>query len=176
MRLSGSVLPLPFDDIDTDQIIPATYLTGVDDTGLGRYLFDGHVELTRRLEASPDATIAVALENFGCGSSREHALWALRQRGFVAVIAVGFSRIFLENSYNNGLVPVVLERESVLRCMQQPSLTIDVEGESVVLPDGTAFTFTLDALRKLFLLEGGYLRFVATRSSAGLPKFFAARE
>ena len=160
MRVSGTVLALPFDDIDTDQIIPAAYLTGIDDRGLGQYLFDGQVELTRRLQATPNATIAVALENFGCGSSREHAVWALRQRGFEAVIACGFSRIFAENAYNNGLVPVILPKDAVRACMEQSCMEIDIPNQSVRLGDGRSFSFALDPLRKLFLLEGGYLQFI----------------
>jgi 3-isopropylmalate/(R)-2-methylmalate dehydratase small subunit len=163
MRVEGRVLALPFDDIDTDQIIPAAYLTGVDDRGLGRYLFDGQAELTLRLERLPDARVAVALKNFGCGSSREHAVWALRQRGFEAVIACSFSRIFMENSYNNGLVPVVLAPDEVRVCLEQTRLAIDIAAERVIAPDGQQFAFALDPLRKLFLLEGGYLHFVNSR-------------
>ncbi|MGZ3508639.1 MAG: 3-isopropylmalate dehydratase small subunit [Vulcanimicrobiaceae bacterium] len=160
MRVTGSVLALPFSDIDTDQIIPAAHLTTVEREGLGGYLFDGQAELTRRLEAAPGATIVVALENFGSGSSREHAVWALVQRGFRVVIARSFSRIFLENAYNNGLVPVELPEHDARVCLGETSLDIDVANEVITLPDGARIAFALDPLRKLFLLDGGYLRFL----------------
>jgi 3-isopropylmalate/(R)-2-methylmalate dehydratase small subunit len=160
MRVNGSVLALPFSDIDTDQIVPAAYLTGIDERGLGQYLFDGQLELTRRRNEKPGAAVLVALENFGCGSSREHAVWALRQAGFQAVVACSFSRIFMENSYNNGLIPIVLKREDVGLCMDQAALDIDVAEETIICSDGRRIPFALDPLRKLFLLEGGYLQFV----------------
>jgi 3-isopropylmalate/(R)-2-methylmalate dehydratase small subunit len=166
MRVSGAVLPLPFDDIDTDQIIPAVYLTGVDERGMGEHLFEGRIELAERLSGAAEAKIVVTLENFGCGSSREHAVWALRQRGFQAVVARSFSRIFSENAYNNGLVPIVCSPADVAVCMQQPSLDIDVEEQTIVCPDGQRIAFALDPLRKLFLLEGGYLNFVHARIEA----------
>lgn len=160
MRITGGVLALPFANIDTDQIIPASRLTGIDQADLGRYLFEGQPELTRRLEAASGAPIAVTKENFGSGSSREHAVWALVQRGIRAVIAPSFSRIFSENAYNNGLVPIVLTEEDVARCLAAERLSIDVEAETIDFSDGSRIAFALDALRKLFLLEGGYLRFL----------------
>ena len=164
MRVTGNVLALPFSDIDTDQIIPAAQLTTVGQDGLGQYLFEGQAELTRRLDAAHGATIAVALENFGSGSSREHAVWALMQRGFRAVIARSFSRIFLENAYTNGLVPITLAEDEVQACLAQSELDIDVAGEAIVFPDGTRVAFSLDPLRKLFLMDGGYLRFLHAKS------------
>jgi len=163
MRVVGSVLHLPFDDIDTDQIIPAEYLTGVDERGLGAHLFEGDAGLARRLADAQGASIVVAGKNFGCGSSREHAVWALRQRGFSAVIAQSFSRIFIENAYNNGLVPVALDAEGIRACASSDRFAVDVDAERVELGDGTTLAFALDPLRKLFLLEGGYLRFIAAK-------------
>src|SRR5579875_2980047 len=96
-------------NIDTDQIIPARFLTGISKTGLGEYLFLGMPGGKEMLEAHPDANAVVARENFGCGSSREHAVWALTDRGFKAVIAPSFGRIFEENAYANGLIPVALD-------------------------------------------------------------------
>lgn len=160
MRVTGAVLALPFSNIDTDQIIPASRLTGVNQDDVGRYLFEGQPELTRRLESVADPAIAVTRENFGSGSSREHAVWALVQRGIRAVVAQSFSRIFLENAYNNGLVPIVLPPESVERCTAAKRLSIDVETQRIAFPDGTEIEFALDPLRKLFLLDGGYLRFL----------------
>ena len=166
MRVSGGVLALPFADIDTDQIIPAVYLSGVDERGVGEHLFEGRLELLQRLDDAAGAKVVVALENFGCGSSREHAVWALRQRGFQAVVARSFSRIFSEIAYNNGLVPIVCAPGEVAACMEQPSLEINVAAEFIELPGGRRIAFALDPLRKLFLLEGGYLNFVQAKIDA----------
>lgn len=160
MRVTGDVLALPFSNIDTDQIIPASRLTGISQDGLGQYLFEGQAELRRRLDAAAGAPIAVTKENFGSGSSREHAVWALVQRGIRCVIAESFSRIFLENAYNNGLVPIVLPEDDVARALEAPRLSIDVDAQTIAFPDGVQIDFSLDALRKLFLLDGGYLRFL----------------
>jgi 3-isopropylmalate/(R)-2-methylmalate dehydratase small subunit len=160
MRIAGEILALPFDGIDTDQIIPAMHLTVIEPGGLGRYLFTGRSELAARLDAAPQASVLVAGADFGCGSSREHAAWALRERGFRAVIAPSFARIFLENAYNNGLVPVALEREAVAQCAAARSIEIDVEAEIVQTDRGDRFTFALDPLRKTFLSGGGYLKYL----------------
>ncbi|HTV93521.1 MAG TPA: 3-isopropylmalate dehydratase small subunit [Verrucomicrobiae bacterium] len=160
MRISGKVLALPFDGIDTDQIIPAMHLTVIEPGGLGRFLFTGHAELAARLAAAPDSSILVAGADFGCGSSREHAAWALRERGFDAVIAPSFARIFLENAYNNGLVPIVLDAPGIAMCAASSTLEIDVESETVVTASGERFAFTLDPLRKSFLAGGGYLQYL----------------
>lgn len=166
MQISGNVVSLPFANIDTDQIIPAQYLTGTESTGLGTHLFEGHGALVERLEAVADPKVLVAFENFGCGSSREHAVWALRERGFQAVIAPSFSRIFLENAYNNGLAPVELDRLAVARCMAESNLLVNVDTQEIELPQGEKIAFALDPLRKGFLLGGGYLQFLAARIPA----------
>ncbi|HEY5349696.1 MAG TPA: hypothetical protein VIJ64_08180 [Candidatus Lustribacter sp.] len=160
MRLKGRVLSLPFDGIDTDQIIPAIHLTVIEPGNLGRFLFTGRAELAQRLADAPEASIVVAGEDFGCGSSREHAAWALAERGFRAVIAPSFARIFLENAYNNGVVPIVLSPEACAACAASATLEIDVEGGAVETQDGKTFAFTLDPLRKTFLVGGGYLRYL----------------
>jgi 3-isopropylmalate/(R)-2-methylmalate dehydratase small subunit len=174
MRVRGRVLSLPFDGIDTDQIIPARHLTVLEPGTLGRHLFTGHAELAKRLEAEPEATIVVAGSDFGCGSSREHAVWALAERGFRAVVAPSFARIFLENAYNNGVAPVVIPVEAVRLCAECETLEIDVEREEVLTPRGERLSFTLDPLRKTFLLGGGYLKFL----QATIPaiKAWEARE
>ena len=163
MRIAGAVLSLPFDGIDTDQIIPARHLTVIEPGGLGRYLFTGHPELAARLAGAPAATIVVAGSDFGCGSSREHAAWALRERGFRAVIAPSFARIFLENAYNNGIVPVALEAPDATVCAASAMLEIDLEREHVVTTRGERFAFTLDPLRKTFLSGGGYLNYLEAK-------------
>ncbi|HTX56863.1 MAG TPA: hypothetical protein VMD47_07145 [Candidatus Acidoferrales bacterium] len=160
MRISGAVLSLPYDGIDTDQIIPARHLTVIEPGGLGRFLFTGNPELETRLSAAPHASILVAGADFGCGSSREHAAWALCERGFQAVIAPSFARIFLENAYNNGIVPVALAPEAVRECGLCVSLEIDVTEEVVHTDRGTRHAFALDPLRKTFLSNGGYLKYL----------------
>jgi 3-isopropylmalate/(R)-2-methylmalate dehydratase small subunit len=163
MRISGMVLSLPYDGIDTDQIIPARHLTVIEPGNLGRYLFTGRAELASRLEARNDATIVVAGGDFGCGSSREHAAWALLERGFRAVVAPSFARIFLENAYNSGLVPVTLSGDDAGACAASESLEIDVVSETLTTSDGASYEFSLDPLRKSFLLGGGYLEFLQSK-------------
>jgi 3-isopropylmalate/(R)-2-methylmalate dehydratase small subunit len=162
--IDAFVLPLDRADIDTDQIIPAHLLTGIETTGLGRHLFrgmPGGLELLA--SAHPKANVLVTRENFGCGSSREHAAWSLKDRGFRAVIAPSFARIFLENAYNNGLAPIVVDPAQVDRLLSAERLHIDLVDETIVCADGTMLKFSLDPLRKQFLLEGGYMEFMAKR-------------
>jgi 3-isopropylmalate/(R)-2-methylmalate dehydratase small subunit len=166
MRIEGKVMALPFDGIDTDQIIPAKHLTVIEPGGLGRYLFSGHPELAARLAGAPEASIVVAGADFGCGSSREHAVWALGERGFRAVIAPSFARIFLENAYNNGIVPIAVEARDVTACAASETLEIDVENEVVVTASGERFSFALDPLRKTFLSGGGYLNYLHAKIPA----------
>ena len=165
MRITGNILALPFANIDTDQIIPAQHLSVLEPGGLGRYLFDGHPLLLEALARSSDPKIAIAYENFGCGSSREHAAWALQERGIRAVIAPSFSRIFLENAYNNGLVPVELPVVDVERALGETEATVDVVAQTVLLGD-TSIEFELDPERRPFLLGGGYLKFLASKIPA----------
>jgi 3-isopropylmalate/(R)-2-methylmalate dehydratase small subunit len=165
MNFRGNVLPLDRANVDTDQIIPAHYLTGIETTGLGKHLFTGMTGGPELLAAHPDASIVVARENFGCGSSREHAAWSLADRGFRAVIAPSFARIFFENAYNNGIAPIVIEDAHIARLLAAESLDIDLEAETVTLPDGSSIGFALDPLRKEFLLSGGYMAFLARKRS-----------
>jgi 3-isopropylmalate/(R)-2-methylmalate dehydratase small subunit len=166
MRYDGAVLPVERANVDTDQIIPAHHLTGVETTGLGKYLFTGMSGGTALLDAYPGASIVVARENFGCGSSREHAAWALLDRGFHAVIAPSFARIFLENAYNNGVAPIVVDASEIDALLVSKSLTIDLDDETITREDGVVARFTLDPLRKEFLLSGGYMSFMASRVEA----------
>ena len=161
MVFEGNVLPVDRANVDTDQIIPAFLLTGITSVGLGVHLFKGMPGGLDLLAAHPDASIVVARENFGCGSSREHAAWALADRGFRAVVAPSFARIFQENAYNNGIAPVIVDAGEIDALIAAPSLKIDVEAETLTMPDDRFITFTLDPLRKRFLLEGGYLDFLA---------------
>lgn len=177
-RHTGLVCPLDRANVDTDQIIPKQFLKSIKRTGFGPYLFDewryldvgqpGQDCSTRPV--NPDfvlnfpryrgASILLARENFGCGSSREHAPWALGEYGFRAVIAPSYADIFFNNSFKNGLLPIVLRENEVdelfRQCEAQEGyqLTVDLPGQSVVLADGTHYGFEVDAFRKHCLLNG----------------------
>jgi len=166
MILSGQPLPLRRANVDTDQIIPARYLTGIDTEGLGEHLFTGMAGGAELLADSPGATIVVAGENFGCGSSREHAAWALTARGFRAVIASSFARIFLENAYTNAIVPVVVPDGMIEEFARARSITIDVTRQTVRADDAAPVSFELDELRKQFILGGGFLPYLASKIDA----------
>jgi 3-isopropylmalate/(R)-2-methylmalate dehydratase small subunit len=160
MIVDGTVLPIPRANIDTDQIIPAHYLTRIDADGMGEHLFEGMPDGAGLLALHPGAAIIVTGENFGCGSSREHAAWALLGRGFRAVIAPSFARIFHENAYNNGVVPVILPQDTVDALMSARTIAIDVAGETLRADGGEQIAFALDPLRKQFVLGGGFLRYL----------------
>ena len=160
MIVEGTVLPIPRANIDTDQIIPAHYLTRIDADGMGEHLFEGMPDGADLLARHPGAAIIVTGENFGCGSSREHAAWGLLGRGFRAVIAPSFARIFHENAYNNGVVPVILPQETVDALMSAGTIAIDVAGETLRADGGEPIPFALDPLRKQFVLGGGFLKYL----------------
>ena len=159
-------------NIDTDQIIPARFLTTTERAGIGRHAFSDWRSLA---DGSPDpdfpfnrpentgAQVLVAGRNFGCGSSREHAPWALTDLGLRAVISSEIADIFRSNALKNGLLPVVLDAEIVDELLDAPGITlsIDIAARRVTLPDGRAFAFPLDAFARTCLLEGvdqlGYL-------------------
>ena len=153
-------------NIDTDRIIPARFLSTTTRTGLGKHAFadwrqDPDFVLNRPGNAG--RAILVAGRNFGCGSSREHAPWALVDAGFRAVVSSQVADIFRANALKNGLVPVVLDEDVVQALMQRPDdvLEIDIAAGELRTPDGGAFRFTLDAFARTCLLEGvdelGYL-------------------
>ena len=167
--LTSTVAVLPQENVDTDQIIPARFLKTTTRTGLGAHLFaDWRNDATGR--PRPDfvlnqpnaqgARILLAGRNFGCGSSREHAPWALLDFGFRAVVSTYFADIFRNNAVTNGLLPVVLDAEShaalVARCTEDPSttITIDLEQQSVLLPTGDLARFPMDAFAKHCMLAG----------------------
>jgi 3-isopropylmalate/(R)-2-methylmalate dehydratase small subunit len=161
--VEGSVLAIPRANIDTDQIIPARHLTRIDAEGMGEHLFEGLPNGAELLASRPGASILVTGENFGCGSSREHAAWALTGRGFRAVIAPSFARIFLENAYTNALVPVVLPQATVDELASATHISIDVDAETLRADGGPPIAFALDALRKHFVLGGGFLQYLNTK-------------
>lgn len=174
--LTATAVPLRAENVDTDQIIPARFLTAVTKAGMGDGLFaawryDGtgapKSDFVLNDPAYQGASVLVAGRNFGSGSSREHAVWALTEYGFRAVIAPAFADIFYNNSLKNGLLPVALDEEQVAMLWdlieEQPDiqLSIDLAAQMVTLPDGQQASFVIDPYRKLCLLDGlddmGYL-------------------
>jgi 3-isopropylmalate/(R)-2-methylmalate dehydratase small subunit len=167
--LTGVAAPLPKANVDTDQIIPARFLKTIARTGLGKNLFanfrykeDGSENPDFVLNQAPyrQAEILIAFENFGCGSSREHAPWALLDFGIRCVIAPDFADIFHNNSFKNGILPVKLPREICAALMEDAKLggnarlTVDLERQVVVRPSGEEIPFEVDPFRKHCLLNG----------------------
>src|SRR4051794_18504893 len=149
--ITGAVTVLDRADVDTDQIIPARYLKRVERTGFGQFLFDEWAKQPGwDLPANP---ILAAGPNFGCGSSREHAPWALQDYGFKAVVAASFADIFFSNCTKIGLLPVVLPEEEVRALMEAGEGEVDLEALEVRFA-GRAVPFELDAERRRRLLEG----------------------
>jgi 3-isopropylmalate/(R)-2-methylmalate dehydratase small subunit len=149
--VEGSVCVIDRADIDTDQIIPKQFLKRIERTGFGEFLFydwvrDGEVTLE-------DAPVLVAEKNFGCGSSREHAVWAIQQAGYKAVIAPSFADIFYNNATKNGLLPIALPEEDVRAIMQGGGVSIDLEAQQVAY-GGRVVHFDIDPEIKRRLLGG----------------------
>jgi 3-isopropylmalate/(R)-2-methylmalate dehydratase small subunit len=174
--LASRIVPLPNENVDTDQIIPARFLKATDKLGMGDHLFadwrydaDGRPKpdfILNRPEAHA-AQVLLAGDNFGCGSSREHAAWALVGFGFRAVISTSFADIFRHNALKNGLLPIIVER-AIHRHLcdlvaEDPAATVTVElaAQTVRLPDGEAVFFPIEGFSKYCLLQGvdelGYL-------------------
>ncbi len=167
--LTGVAAPLPLINIDTDKIIPARHLKSVERTGFGRFLFESMRFRTDGAE-NPDfvlnkpayrkAEILVAGANFGCGSSREHAPWALLDFGIRCVIAQSFADIFYNNCFQNGVLPIKLPAETVALLTDDAQkganarLTIDLQKQTITRPDGSTVSFDIDPFRKHCLLNG----------------------
>ena len=167
--LTGIAAPMPLVNIDTDMIIPKQFLKTIQRSGLGVNLFD-EMRYTQDGKEIPDfvlnqpayrkAEIIVAGDNFGCGSSREHAPWALLDFGIRCVIATSFADIFYSNCFKNGILPVVLPQEAVDHLMDDAKkganarMTVDLEGQTVTASDGTSFAFEVDAFKKHCLMNG----------------------
>jgi 3-isopropylmalate/(R)-2-methylmalate dehydratase small subunit len=163
--LRSRTVVLAADDVDTDQIIPARFLKGTTKDGLGKSLFadwryDGEGRprpdfVLNRPEAR-GARVLVAGRNFGCGSSREHAVWALHDFGFRAVVSTTFADIFRNNALKNGLLPVQLEAAAHARLLAEPGTEVEVDlaARSLTLPDGTRAGFPIDAFARHCLLNG----------------------
>ncbi|MHB1231779.1 MAG: 3-isopropylmalate dehydratase small subunit [Burkholderiales bacterium] len=178
ITLTGLAVPLDRANVDTDAIIPKQFLKSIKRTGFGPNLFDEWRYLDHgepgmdnsRRPVNPDfvlnqpryrgAQVLLARENFGCGSSREHAPWALEDYGFRAIIAPSYADIFYNNCFKNGLLPIVLDAESVNRMFRETEantgykLAIDLPAQTVTTPGGQTFSFKVDAFRKYCLLNG----------------------
>jgi 3-isopropylmalate/(R)-2-methylmalate dehydratase small subunit len=176
--VTAKAAPLDRPNVDTDAIIPKQYLKSIKRTGFGQYLFDdwryldqGDLDIpvaTRRPNpefvlnqpAFRDAKILVSRENFGCGSSREHAVWALEDYGFRSVIAPSYADIFFNNSFKNGFLPIILKADEVQKVFEaiakNPAveITVDLPAQQVKLPSGEVFAFEIDAFRKDCLIRG----------------------
>ncbi len=168
-NLTAALAPLPASDVDTDQIIPARYLKAVDKDGLGealfadwRYAADGSPRpdfVLNRTEYR-GAQILLAGDNFGCGSSREHAPWALADYGFRAVISTSFADIFRNNALKNGLLPVIVDKATLSDLFDlaeespRATVSVDLATQTLSLPDGRAVEFPIDAFSKTCLLQG----------------------
>jgi 3-isopropylmalate/(R)-2-methylmalate dehydratase small subunit len=156
-RTTGRVAVLDRGDVDTDQIIPKQFLKRIERTGYGEFLFydwrkDPAFELNRPEYAG--ATILIAGRNFGCGSSREHAAWALQDYGLEVVIAPSFGDIFAANSAQIGLVTIPLPEEAVRRLMAAGELTVDLEAQTIEPPAGEPVAFEVDPFTRHKLLNG----------------------
>ncbi len=174
----GLVVPLDRENVDTDAISPKQFLKSIKRTGFGQNLFDewrylDHGEPGQDCSNRPinpdfvlnqsrykGGSILLARQNFGCGSSREHAPWALEQYGFRAVIAPSFADIFFNNCYKNGLLPIVLSAQQVDHLFNETAafngyqLTIDLEKQQVIAPDGRTYDFEIAAFRKYCMVNG----------------------
>jgi 3-isopropylmalate/(R)-2-methylmalate dehydratase small subunit len=167
--LTGVAAPMPLVNIDTDMIIPKQFLKTIKRTGLGKNLFDemrydldGNeiADFVLNQPAYRNAQILVAGDNFGCGSSREHAPWALLDFGIRCVISTSFADIFYNNCFKNGILPVVLPPEAVAHLMDDARkgsnarITVDLEAQTVTAWDGRAFAFEVDPFKKHCLMNG----------------------
>ncbi|MGH8550748.1 MAG: 3-isopropylmalate dehydratase small subunit [Methylococcales bacterium] len=175
-HIHSKVIPMDRANVDTDAIMPKQFLKSIRRTGFGRYLFDEwryldrgepDMDCARRLNPEfelnwpgyDDAKILLVRENFGCGSSREHAPWALQDYGFRVLIGPSFADIFYNNCFKNGLLPVILKPEQVDRLFQEATgpdyrLTVDLGQQTVTTPDRSLLRFEIDESRKVRLLHG----------------------
>ncbi|CAD7048933.1 3-isopropylmalate dehydratase small subunit [Pseudorhizobium endolithicum] len=168
-KLTGVAAPLPVVNVDTDMIIPKDYLKTIKRTGLGKGLFaearykeDGseNPDFVLNKPAYRNAKIIVAGDNFGCGSSREHAPWALLDFGIRCVISTSFADIFYNNCFKNGILPIVVSQDDLDKLMDDASrgsnavLTVDLEAQEITGPDGGSIRFDIDPARRHILLEG----------------------
>lgn len=168
-KVSGIAAPMPLVNIDTDMIIPKEFLKTIKRSGLGVHAFD-EMRYDRQGNEIPDfvlnkpayreASILIAGDNFGCGSSREHAPWALADFGIKVVVSTSFADIFFNNCFKNGMLPIVLPQEQVDVLMKDAEkganarMEVDLEAQTISTSDGETFSFEVDAFKKHCLLEG----------------------
>ncbi|MCP9482384.1 3-isopropylmalate dehydratase small subunit [Shimia sp. CNT1-13L.2] len=168
-KLHGIAAPMPLVNIDTDMIIPKVFLKSIQRTGFGKNLFD---EMRYNRDGSEiedfvlnkpqyrNAEILIAGDNFGCGSSREHAPWAIADFGIKCIVSTSFADIFFNNSFKNGILPIVLPQEQVDILMADAEkganarMTVDLEAQEITTSDGTTIAFEVDAFKKHCLLNG----------------------
>ena len=168
-KLTAVAAPLPLINVDTDMIIPARFLKTIKRTGLGKSLFytlrfdengEERPEFVLNKTAYKNTKILIAGDNFGCGSSREHAPWALDDYGIRCVIASSFGDIFYNNSFKNGILPIKLPQEDIDNLMEgaergaNSTVTVDLESQEIIGPDGNVINFEIDAFKKHCLLHG----------------------
>jgi len=168
-KLSGTAAPMPLINIDTDMIIPKVFLKTIKRSGLGvnlfdemRYLDDGseNPDFVLNKPQYREAEILVAGDNFGCGSSREHAPWAIKDFGIRCVISTSYADIFFNNCFKNGILPIVLPKAQVDVLMKDAEkgsnarIEVDLEAQTVTTSDGETFSFEVDAFKKHCLLNG----------------------
>ncbi|QPZ93019.1 3-isopropylmalate dehydratase small subunit [Thioclava electrotropha] len=168
-KVTGIAAPMPLVNIDTDMIIPKGFLKTIKRTGLGVHAFD-EMRYDRQGNENPDfvlnkpqyreAQILIAGDNFGCGSSREHAPWALADFGIKVIVSTSFADIFYNNSFKNGMLPIVLPQEQVDMLMKDAEkgsnarMTVDLENQEITTSEGETIKFDVDAFKKHCLLEG----------------------
>ncbi|MGH1466946.1 MAG: 3-isopropylmalate dehydratase small subunit [Cognatishimia sp.] len=168
-KLHGIAAPMPLVNIDTDMIIPKVFLKSIERTGFGKHLFDemrfnrDGTEIDDFVLNKPQyrkAEILVAGDNFGCGSSREHAPWAIADFGIKCVVSTSFADIFFNNCFKNGILPIALPQETVDLLMsdaekgENARMTVDLEAQEITTSDGAVIKFDVDSHRKHCLLEG----------------------
>ncbi|MBJ3761460.1 3-isopropylmalate dehydratase small subunit [Maribius pontilimi] len=168
-KLTGIAAPLPLINIDTDMIIPKQFLKTIKRSGLGvnlfdemRYLDDGseNPDFVLNQPAYRDAEILIAGDNFGCGSSREHAPWAIKDFGIRCIVSTSFADIFFNNCFKNGILPIVLPQEQVDLLMQDAErganarMEVDLASQTITTSDGETISFEVDSFRKHCLMEG----------------------
>jgi 3-isopropylmalate/(R)-2-methylmalate dehydratase small subunit len=169
MNISSRIVVIPQQNIDTDQIIPARFLKVTDKVGLGKQLFVERPDF--RALIAGGSQILVAGDNFGCGSSREHAVWALADFGFKAVVSTSFADIFRQNALKNGLLPVVVDAKTHALLSAGQVVTIDLASQKLSIENGPTVNFPIDSFSRTCILEGldeiGYI----LKHSAAIASF-----
>jgi 3-isopropylmalate/(R)-2-methylmalate dehydratase small subunit len=171
MKFSSRIVLVPQVNIDTDQIIPARFLKVTDKAGIGAHLFEDRPDF----QVPKGFQVLVAGDNFGCGSSREHAVWALTDFGFKAVISTSFADIFRQNSLKNGLLPIVVDAKTHGLLKPGTAVAIDLAAQTLSIENGPTVEFPIDSFSKTCILEGldeiGYI----LKHDAAIASFEATR-